>query len=66
MKAKCIAYNEQGNICGAPANIIDEQRGGMVCQEHYNRRSCRDLGNGRVCGNYPVRTGDECTFCKIR
>jgi len=33
-KTKCIAYNTQGNICGAPATQIDKQRGGMVCDQH--------------------------------
>ena len=31
---KCIAYREDGRICGRPATVIDQQRGGMVCQEH--------------------------------
>ena len=31
---KCIAYKEDGTICDAPACVIDEQRGGMVCVDH--------------------------------
>ena len=30
----CIAYREDGRICGAPAPILDPQRGGMVCRLH--------------------------------
>ena len=26
--------------------------------------NCRDVGGGTPCGNYPARTGDDCTFCK--
>lgn len=37
--------------------------------EHLRKRhpeaspNCRDIGNGVPCGNYPARTGDDCTFC---
>ncbi len=30
----CIAYREDGTICGAPASVLDTQRGGMVCTAH--------------------------------
>lgn len=32
--ACCIAHREDGCICGAPATVLDVQRGGMVCGEH--------------------------------
>jgi hypothetical protein len=35
--AKCIAYSAVGKICGRPASILDEQRGGMVCHVHAPR-----------------------------
>lgn len=31
---RCIAHTEGGEICCAPATVLDEQRGGMVCQAH--------------------------------
>ena len=31
---KCIAYEDDGNICGLPARYIDMQRGGFVCYQH--------------------------------
>jgi len=31
---KCIVYKEDGTLCGAPACVIDQQRGGMVCVDH--------------------------------
>jgi hypothetical protein len=30
----CIAYQDDGTICRAPATILDYQRGGMVCLQH--------------------------------
>ena len=30
----CIAYQDDGTICRAPATILDHQRGGMVCLQH--------------------------------
>ena len=34
----CIAYREDGRICGAPAPILDAQRGGYVCRLHQPDR----------------------------
>lgn len=31
---RCIAYREEGRICGEPAPILDPQRGGHVCRLH--------------------------------
>lgn len=31
---RCIAYKDDGTICGALACHIDPNRGGMVCNEH--------------------------------
>ena len=31
---KCIAYCDDGRLCGLPARYIDMQRGGHVCFEH--------------------------------
>ena len=30
----CVAYCDDGTICGKPALIVDPQRGGMVCKAH--------------------------------
>ena len=30
----CIAYQDEGRLCRAPAAILDHQRGGMVCLQH--------------------------------
>ena len=30
----CIAYREDGDICGQPATVLDRQRHGMVCTAH--------------------------------
>ncbi len=30
----CIGYAGDGRICGAPAPILDAQRGGYVCRLH--------------------------------
>ncbi len=30
----CIAYREDGRLCGAPAPILDAKRGGYVCRLH--------------------------------
>lgn len=30
----CIAYREDGRLCGAPAPILDPGRGGYVCRLH--------------------------------
>ncbi|MGH7376067.1 MAG: hypothetical protein ACREKK_01430 [Candidatus Methylomirabilales bacterium] len=30
----CIAYWPDGQLCGAPAPILDPQRGGYVCRLH--------------------------------
>lgn len=35
---KCIAYCDDGRICGAPAPHADMQRGGFVCAAHYADR----------------------------
>jgi hypothetical protein len=35
---RCIAYKEDGTICGERATVIDVQRGGMVCAEHVPKR----------------------------
>ena len=32
--APCIAYEDDGTLCRAPASILDHQRGGMVCLQH--------------------------------
>jgi len=34
MHLQCIAYKDDGSICRQPATILDEQRGGMVCEAH--------------------------------
>lgn len=31
---KCYAYLEDGTLCGASANFLDEQRGCCVCAAH--------------------------------
>jgi excisionase family DNA binding protein len=31
---KCIAYDDEGKICGKPATVFDRQRGGLVCAAH--------------------------------
>ncbi len=33
---------------------------------NIDERSCKDIGNGIPCGNYPARTADECEFCEWR
>jgi hypothetical protein len=30
----CIAYQDDGSLCRAPATLLDHQRGGMVCLQH--------------------------------
>jgi hypothetical protein len=30
----CIAYLEDGRVCGLPAMHLDTQRGGFVCDDH--------------------------------
>ncbi len=30
----CIAYLEDGSLCRAPAEVLDQQMGGLVCREH--------------------------------
>ena len=30
----CLAYREDGRICGEPATVLDTQRRGMVCEAH--------------------------------
>lgn len=30
----CVAYGDDGRICGKPATIVDHLRGGMVCAAH--------------------------------
>lgn len=37
MTGQCIAYLDNGRICGKPATILDRQRGGMVCREHASK-----------------------------
>lgn len=36
------------------------------CSKEYDKEhpNCKDIGVGQPCGNYPARTGDDCTFCK--
>ncbi len=36
---RCIAYREDGRLCGRPATQLDRQRGGMVCGEHAPARA---------------------------
>jgi hypothetical protein len=31
---QCIAIVTPGRLCGAPASIVDDTRGGLVCREH--------------------------------
>lgn len=31
---RCIAYREDGRVCGTPATVLNAQRGGMVCRVH--------------------------------
>lgn len=31
---RCIAYNEDGRICGRPATKVDPRREGLVCGSH--------------------------------
>jgi hypothetical protein len=33
-RPQCIAYRDDGKVCGEIAEFIDEQRGGMVCEKH--------------------------------
>lgn len=32
--ATCIAYTDDGKICGLPARHLDARRGGFVCDDH--------------------------------
>jgi hypothetical protein len=41
MEAQCIAYTEDGKVCRRPADHIDVQRGGMVCELHVSEE--RDM-----------------------
>lgn len=34
MRGKCMAYRDDGRICGAEAIVVDRIRGCMVCAEH--------------------------------
>lgn len=38
LECRCIAYREDGAICGALASVLDLQRGGMVCAAHAPRQ----------------------------
>jgi hypothetical protein len=42
-KFLCIA-TDHGTMCRAPASILDEQRGGMVCQRHAPKQLLLELG----------------------
>lgn len=44
----CIAYREDGRICGRPAFRIDHQRGGMVCAEHAARADWNEDDDRRM------------------
>ena len=50
----CIAYREDGRICGGFAPFIDHHRGGVVCAAHRARGgnhgpTCGDCGGqGRI------------------
>jgi hypothetical protein len=47
--ARCIAYQDDGTLCRAPASILDHQRGGMVCLQHVPA----DVAKVEIC-NQPV------------
>lgn len=38
----CIAYNENGNVCRAPALYLDKKRGGMICYKHEKERLAKE------------------------
>jgi len=42
---RCIAYLEDGRICGQFAPFIDHEKGGSVCAAHR----ARGAGTGRIC-----------------
>jgi len=45
----CIAYREDGTLCGEPAKHLDIQRGGLVCDEHQPTRSQNaEVGKSRM------------------
>lgn len=55
MEGRCIAYLEDGSICGRPAYVIDPQRGGLVCGKHAPRLPATSVaGVGDI--NAPVGT----------
>jgi|GEM_PF-2818587 hypothetical protein len=47
MLGRCIAYTDEGFICGAPARHIDIQKGGMVCDKHVSPPSLSRPQKGR-------------------
>ncbi len=55
MDSRCIAYDDDGAICGQPAMFVDEQRGGMVCEAH-------DPGHQKPAPR--TRTREEIEFLK--
>lgn len=32
--SRCIAYKDDGTVCGAVATYVDTQRNGLVCEAH--------------------------------
>lgn len=64
MNGNCIAHCPSGDICGAPATIIDEQRGGLVCGMHAPI-SCLECGapmqtpRGGMCDDCAWHMGDD-------
>lgn len=46
MPPTCIAYLDDGTICGQHATVVDAQRGGMVCSDH----STKPRGYYEECG----------------
>jgi DnaJ-class molecular chaperone len=48
---RCIAYLEDGRICGRRASHLDIRRGGMVCEYHRTCPSCG--GTGRIALGHP-------------
>ena len=55
---RCIAYRDDGRICGAPAGMIDHQRGGMVCSAHHPSCANCPPGEERV-KTYTPRIGSR-------
>jgi len=58
-EGRCVGYLEDGRVCRRPATRIDEQAGGMLCDECWRAKQRRQAAADDEEAEHEIWPGEE-------